>query len=146
MLNREPCVWKPEHGIVIIDSLSEVWLSVLAYKESLDANPRSNSFANWGKAGKIWDKVLHTIQTTPVPIIALARSKMAYEIKRAGDTTSVVGLGLGPILREGTEYAFDYVFTMERGHITCIQPRHNALLRDFCEHHPTVEQLRGVWL
>jgi AAA domain len=127
-----------EYDILVVDSLSGVWGNVLRYKETLDSIPGTNQFANWRKPGEQWDKLLLTLKTLPIPIIATIRSKTKYEVGEKGKPQR---MGYQPIVRDGTEYEFDVWCSMYGQCLTVEQPRHHAALRGLVLTQPTVEDL-----
>jgi hypothetical protein len=106
------------YAALILDSLSHAWLKVLAEKEEYDRNhPKSNSWTNWRIFGPRWDGLMAHVLQAPIHIIATMRSKQAYEQVQSGDKKSVVKLGLQPQVREGAEYEFGLVFSVEQNHL-----------------------------
>lgn len=105
------------YDALVIDSLSHAWLAVLAAKESHDlANPTSNSWTNWRKFGPQWDDLMQHILRAPLHVIATMRSKQAYEQVEQNGRKSVVKLGLQPQVRDGAEYEFGLVFSVNQAH------------------------------
>lgn len=102
---------------LVIDSLSHAWLSVLGAKETYDlANPKSNSWTNWRKFGPMWEGLMQHILHAPIHIIATMRSKQAYEQVESNGRKAVVKLGLQPQVRDGAEYEFGLVFSVNQAH------------------------------
>jgi len=129
--------------VVVVDSLSALWLAVLSYKEALDGRG-GNTYTNWGKATKVWDSVLTAIQSHSTPVVVTVRSKMAYAIEEresgGGRTRNTVAkLGLQPIWRDTSEYAFDILCSMHNRVLSVDQPRHLTRLSglELCEPEPS---------
>lgn len=105
------------YAVVIIDSLSHAWHDVLARKEQYERdNPRANAFTMWGRFTPQWERLVQHILRAPVHVIATARSKQAYEQTEQNGKKSVVKMGLQPQVRDGTEYEFGLVFSLEQTH------------------------------
>lgn len=105
------------YDALVIDSLSHAWLKILAEKEEYDrANPKSNQWTNWRVFGPKWDKLMAHILAAPIHVIATMRSKQAYEQVESGGRKQVVKLGLQPQVREGAEYEFGIVFSVNQAH------------------------------
>ena len=105
------------YSVLVIDSLSHAWLSVLAAKDDYDrASPRSNSWTNWRLFGPRWDGLMQRILDADIHIIATMRSKQAYEQVEKDGKKQVVKLGLQPQVREGSEYEFAVVFSVNQAH------------------------------
>lgn len=102
-------------GVLVIDSLSHVWLAIL---EAMDQyrldNPRANHWVAWGmpQFGKGWNKLMKHILDAPIPIIATMRSKTAYEQQERDGKKEIVKLGAQAQVREGADYEFGLMFTL----------------------------------
>ena len=132
-----------QYGCIVIDSLSEMWLSTLAYKEGLD-RAGGNAFAHWGEAGRLWDDIIRAIQQSPVRVIATLRAEMEYvqETDERSGRKKVQSLGLQPVARtgkRGIEYEFDIWCQMSNQILSVVQPRHCLALDGLVLERPTVE-------
>lgn len=106
-----------KYDALVIDSLSHAWFWVLAKKEDHDrANPKSNQWTNWRIFGPKWDNLMQHILQAPIHIIATMRSKQAYEQVENAGRKQVVKLGLQPQVRDGSEYEFGLVFSVNQAH------------------------------
>lgn len=105
------------YDALVIDSLSHVWQAVLNAKDDHDRNnPKSNSFANWRLFAPKWEGLMQHILNAPIHIIATMRSKQAYEQVEQNGRKQVVKLGLAPQVRDGAEYEFGIVFSVNIAH------------------------------
>lgn len=105
------------YGVVVIDSLSHAWQDVLRRKEQYEAeNPRTNSWTNWARFAPAWERLIQHILASPVHILCTARSKQSYEQTEQNGKKSIAKLGLQPQVRDGTEYEFGIVFSVESSH------------------------------
>lgn len=105
------------YGVVVLDSLTHAWQNVLQRKEQHERdNPRANQFTMWGLFTPAWERLIQHILQVPVHVICTARSKQAYEQSEANGRKQVVKLGLQPQVRDGTEYEFGLVFSLEQTH------------------------------
>lgn len=105
------------YSVVVIDSLTHAWQNVLQRKEQHERdNPRANQFTMWGLFTPAWERLIQHILAVPVHIICTARSKQAYEQTESNGKKSIVKLGLQPQVRDGTEYEFGLVFSLEQTH------------------------------
>lgn len=110
---------REHYDAVVIDSLSHVWLKILENKDAYERdNPKANRFTMWGMAqfGPRWEKLMSYLLHAPIHIVATMRSKQAYEQTDQGGTKKVVKLGLQPQVREGAEYEFGLVFSVNEAH------------------------------
>jgi hypothetical protein len=105
------------YDALVIDSLSHAWLATLGDKEDHDrSNPKSNQWTNWRLFGPKWDALMQHILQAPLHIVATMRSKQAYEQVDSGGKKQVVKLGLQPQVRNGAEYEFGIVFSVNQAH------------------------------
>ncbi len=119
------------YEVGIIDSLSHCWMDVLARKDAYDkANPRSNQWTNWAIFGAEWDALMRKILEAPIHIICTARSKMAHEQVENGGKKTVMKLGLAPQLRDGSEYEFAIVLSVESSHYARVEKDNTNLLTE----------------
>ena len=106
------------YSTVILDSLSHAWNASGGLLEVIDQiAARSNSkntFAAWKEGTPIYNKMIDGIIQSDVHVIATMRSKQDYalEVDERGKQKPVK-LGMAPIQRDGFEYEFDVVFTMD---------------------------------
>lgn len=105
------------YDALVIDSLSHGWLKLLADKEEYDrTHPKSNPWANWGLFGTKWEGLMQHILRAPIHIVATMRSKQHYEQVEQNGRKQVVKLGLQPQVRDGAEYEFGIVFSVNIAH------------------------------
>ena len=107
-------------GVVIVDSFSHAWANeggVLDIKDKISAQAGKNSYTAWGEAGKEQNSLVNTILSVNCHTIVTMRSKMSYALETNDKGKQVpVKLGLAPIQRDDTEYEFDIVLDIARGH------------------------------
>lgn len=119
------------YDALVIDSLSHAWLWTLGAKEDHDrANPKSNQWTNWRIFGQKWDALMQHILQAPIHIIATMRSKQAYEQVDNGGSKKIVKLGLQPQVRDGAEYEFGIVFSVNQAHRAEATKDRTALFAD----------------
>jgi hypothetical protein len=110
-----------DHGYdaLVIDSLSHFWLAILAAKDQYQIdNPRANNWTAWGlpQFGPLWDKVMRHILNAPIHIVATMRSKQAHEQVEENGKKKVVKLGMQAQVRDGADYEFGLVFSVNMAH------------------------------
>jgi hypothetical protein len=119
------------YAALVLDSLSHAWLKVLAEKEDYDrTHPATNSWTNWRIFGPKWDGLMAHILQAPIHIVATMRSKQAYEQTETGGKKKIVKLGLQPQVREGAEYEFGLVFSVEQNHLATASKDRTDLFKD----------------
>ena len=98
----------PNIKIIIIDSLSPSWDSILEKASDIDleGDKKYNSFSKWRhpETKPSWKKMLNEIMSFNGCIIATIREKMKYEMRKVGDTNAVIKIGIEPITQSETEY------------------------------------------
>lgn len=105
------------YDALVLDSITHAWQHVLSAKEEYDrANPKSNQWTNWGRFAPQWDALMKHILQAPIHIVATMRSKQAYEQVENNGKKSIVKLGLQPQVRDGAEYEFGIVFSVNQAH------------------------------
>lgn len=116
--------------VMIIDSLSHAWAGpggILAFVDVKKGNS-NNGFSAWRDATPLHNKLIDTILSAKMHIIATLRVKMEYvQDKDANGKTSVRKVGLQPVQRDGVEYEFDVVADMESASLTVSKTRCPAL-------------------
>jgi hypothetical protein len=120
------------YDALVIDSLTHAWLAVLAAKEDYDRSKQSsNSWTNWRLFGPKWDGLMQHILQAPIHVVATMRSKQAYEqVEKSGGGKQVVKLGLQPQVRDGAEYEFGIVFSVNQAHRAVASKDRTALFTD----------------
>ena len=100
---------------VIIDSLSHEWAGTDGALEQVDRNAvKGNTYVAWGKITPRHNAVIDALMTAPMHVIATLRSKQAYEQDTDENGKKIVRkLGLQPVQREGIEFEFDVVVSMD---------------------------------
>ena len=114
---------KAGYDVLIIDSLSHCYNGVgglLDLHQQATMNRRDrNSFAAWSEITPIQNRLIDTILSAPLHIIATLRTKTAWEVvENDRGKKAPVKVGLSPIQREGLDYEFSVVFDLSSdGHI-----------------------------
>jgi hypothetical protein len=120
-----------DYDVLVIDSLTHAWQFVLNAKDDHDrANPKSNSWTNWRRFAPLWEDLMQSILQAPIHIVATMRSKQAYEQVKSEGKTQVVKLGLQPQVRDGAEYEFGLVFSVNQAHKAEATKDRTALFAD----------------
>jgi hypothetical protein len=120
-----------KYDALVIDSITHAWQFVLNKKDDHDrANPKSNSWTNWRKFAPLWEDMMQDILHAPIHVIATMRSKQAYEQTEKDGKKQVVKLGLQPQVRDGAEYEFGIVFSVNQAHRAEATKDRTALFAD----------------
>jgi hypothetical protein len=107
---------------VILDSLSHAWNGTGGLLEIVDQiaarSNSKNSFAAWKEGTPIYNHLIDAIIQSNVHVIATMRTKQDYimvEKQKSGGGTyqAPEKVGMAPIQRDGFEYEFDVVLTMD---------------------------------
>ena len=106
------------YDVLIIDSLSHAWNGKDGALEQVDkAKSRSqsgNSFTAWRDVTPLHNKMIDTIIGAKMHILATMRAKTEYVMEKDETTGKVKPrkIGIAPVQRDGMEYEFDVVATM----------------------------------
>jgi ABC-type sugar transport system ATPase subunit len=99
------------YDVLVIDSLSHAWTGLGGVLDSVN-NVKGNVFTDgWGKVGTPQqNRLLDSILNAPMHVIATLRVKTDYEVEKdeRGKATPKK-IGLAPVQRDGVEYEFDIV-------------------------------------
>jgi hypothetical protein len=102
------------YDVLVIDSLSHAWNGLGGVLDAVN-NTKGNTFTDgWGKVGTPQqNRLMDAILKCPCHVIATLRVKTDYEVERddRGKVTPKK-VGLAPVQREGVEYEFDIVGSM----------------------------------
>jgi RecA/RadA recombinase len=103
---------------IVLDSLSHAWNGTGGLLEVVDQiAQRSNSkntFAAWKEGTPIYNKMIDAIIQSDIHVIATMRTKQDYalELDDRGKQKPTK-IGMAPIQRDGFEYEFDIVLSMD---------------------------------
>lgn len=111
------------YDVLVIDSLSHAWVGVggaLDQKDQAVAKG-ANNFTAWAKVSPGHARMIDAILACPCHVVATMRSKMEYvleeSVNKAGKTVQTPKkIGLAPVQREGMEYEFDLLLSVDQDH------------------------------
>ena len=109
------------YDVVILDSLTHAWNGSGGLLEVVDEIAKRmktvNTFAAWKDATPIQNRLVDSIVTAPIHVIATMRSKQEYVLEQVEQNGRKVNiprkLGMAPIQRDGLEYEFDVYLDMD---------------------------------
>ncbi|MCL5998753.1 MAG: ATP-binding protein [Chloroflexi bacterium] len=99
------------YDVLVIDSLSHAWAGLGGVLDSVNS-VKGNVFTDgWGKVGTPQqNRLLDAILKAPMHVIATLRVKTDYEVEKdERGKASPKKIGLAPVQRDGVEYEFDIV-------------------------------------
>ena len=106
--------------VLIIDSLSHAWNGkngALELVEVAQRRYRGNTFAAWREVTPLHNALVDAILTSKCHVIATMRTKTEYVLQQNHRGKQVpVKVGLAPVQRDGIEYEFDVVATLDHEH------------------------------
>ena len=107
------------YAVVILDSLSHAWTgkgSALELHDQATAKTR-NSFTAWAAVTPLQNQLIDAILASTCHVIGTMRAKTDYvQQKDERGKTTVEKVGLGAVQRDGIEYEFDVVGTLDQEH------------------------------
>jgi len=101
------------YDVLIIDSITHEWSGeggILDIVEKTPA-PGGNSFARWASVTPKHNRFIETMLQSPIHVIATTRSKTDWQL----DDKKPKKVGLAPQQRDGIDYEFTMVFTVQSG-------------------------------
>jgi hypothetical protein len=141
------------YSVLVIDSLSHAWEYLLEEVDNVQARQRGNSFTAWKSITPIYKQLVEAIVTAPLHIIATMRSKTDYVMEEVtgsdGKTRNVPKkVGLAPVFRQGGEYEFDWMGSMDLEHRLMVEKSRLPQFADRVIHKPDfkVGSEIGAWL
>jgi hypothetical protein len=106
-----------KYTALVIDTMSHAWKAVTDAKEQHELNDsRANKWTLWGIYGPKWDRLLAKVIRSDIHLLVTMRSKMAHEQVEQGGVKKIVKLGMQAQVREGAEYEFSIVFSVNMQH------------------------------
>ena len=98
--------------VIIIDSISHEWETLL----DIQSNMPGNSFSNWAKITPRHNALINKILSSSAHIIATVRSKQDYVLTDKNGKMVPEKVGLKGVQRDGLEYDFTIVFDVNIRH------------------------------
>lgn len=120
--------------VIVIDSLSNAWDDCGGILDQVERKSEqrnsdgkmTNTFTAWQKGTKMYKSLIRAILESPCHIIATMRTKNEYVIDTdERGKTRIRKLGLKPIQREGIDYEFDLVFSLNHEHVATVTKTHS---------------------
>lgn len=101
------------YDVVIIDSITPEWTGVGG---CLDIQNRlGGRYTDWAKVSPRHQKFIDCIIQSPIHVIATCRSKADYKMDET--TKKVTKAGIAPQQREGLDFEFTTVFSLNQNHM-----------------------------
>lgn len=98
--------------VIIIDSISQSWDTLLDYHASL----QGNSFANWAKVTPRMNALVQTMLNSCSHIICTMRTKQDYVLTEKNGKMVPEKVGLKAVMRDGIDYEFTMVLDIDIKH------------------------------
>jgi hypothetical protein len=106
------------YGVLIIDSLSHAWQTLLEEVEKLaKAKYRGNTWSAWSEGTPLQRRLVNAILGFPGHIIATMRSKTEWTTVDNNGKKTPQRVGLAPEQGKGVEYEFDLLIEISTEHI-----------------------------
>lgn len=128
------------YEIIIIDSLSHAWAgeggALDMHDIATQASSSKNSYMAWKEITPWQNRLTNTIIQSPAHIITTLRVKTHYDVVDIGGKKKPIKMGLAPIQKEGLEYEFtsvlsldkdSYLFTSSKDRTGIFEGRHERL-------------------
>lgn len=128
------------YDVLIIDSLSHAWAGpegVLELVDKAAVKYKDNRFSAWRDASPLHNKLVHTIITANMHVIATLRAKTEWVISQDERGRMVPQkVGLAPVQRDGIDYEFDVVMEMDTNHNLYVTKTRCAALDNYVANKP----------
>lgn len=140
--------------VIIIDSISQCWDTLLEYHAGL----QGNSFTNWQKVTPRINAFMQKILQSGSHIICTMRCKQDYVLSEKNGKMIPEKVGLKAVMRDGIDYEFTIVFDINMKHQAIaskdrtnlfmgkpdftITPTTGQIILDWCNDGVTVEMIR----
>lgn len=122
---------KEKYDVLIIDSISHEWTTLMEQKTQYDAAGKGNSFTNWSAFTPQHNKFLSAFLNADLNIICCIRSKQEHILTQNDRGKQVPQkIGLQPIQRDGIEYEFTTVFDLSLTHDASVSKDRTGLFAD----------------
>jgi len=109
---------KAGYPVLIIDSLSHGWQSLLEEVEKLaKAKYRGNTWSAWSEGTPMQRRLVQAILTYPGHVLATMRSKTEWTTIDTNGKKTPQRVGLAPEQGKGVEYEFDLLVEISTEHI-----------------------------
>lgn len=112
--------------VIIIDSITQEWESILQIHSSLPGN----SFTNWAKVTPRHNTFIQKILQSPAHLISTTRTKQDYVLSEKNGKQVPEKVGLKSITREGTDYEFTVVLDIDTKHNAVASKDRTGLFSD----------------
>ncbi|AUD07453.1 AAA family ATPase [Spirosoma pollinicola] len=112
--------------VIILDSISHEWESLLDYQSKLPGN----SFINWSKVSPRHSAFLYRMLCSSAHIIATVRTKTDYVLTDRNGKIVPEKVGLKGIQRDGNEYEFSICFDLDIRHFATTSKDRTRLYMD----------------
>jgi len=99
------------YEVLIIDSITHEWSGEGGCLDIKDKLPGVNDWAKWAKLTPMHQRFIETMLQSPLHIIATVRSKTEWTL----DENKPKKIGTAPQQRDGMDFEFTMVFTVQAG-------------------------------
>lgn len=127
---------KNGYSVVVIDSLSHAWERLVEEADHVAKRSKSgNTFQAWAEVTPIYKKLVEGIVSCGCHVIATMRAKTDYVMEEYTDSagrkkTRPKKVGLAPVFRQGGEYEFDLIGTIDLEHELIVEKSRINFLAD----------------
>lgn len=124
--------------VICIDSISHVWEGkggcLDIHQKVVDTQKYGNSFTAWAKVTPRYNSMVDHIRNASVHIIACGRTKQDYVIEEKNGKSAPKKVGLKVVSRDGTEYEYSVMFSIDMDHHAFAEKDRTGLFMDKPKH------------
>lgn len=136
------------YDVIVIDSLSHAWSGKDGILERVDRKGGMTG-GGWRDATPQHNRLVDAILTCKAHVIVTLRAKTAYEYEK-NDKGKIVPrkVGLAPVQRDGLEYEFDVLLSIDGDHNINVEGTRCEALdgRTFHKQNPEIAGIIKAWL
>jgi hypothetical protein len=108
---------KAGYKCIIVDSLTHAWSGIGGaldmHDKATQSSSTKNSYTAWRNVTPWHNRLVDALVRSPAHIICTMRSKTEHSMVDDNGKKRPVKIGLAPVQREGMDYEFTVVFTLE---------------------------------
>lgn len=131
---------KAEMKVIIIDSLTHEWETIL----DIHSNIPGNSYTNWNKVTPRHNAFVNTMLQADVHVIGTIRAKQDYVLSDKNGKQVPEKVGLKGVQRDGMDYEFTIVFDLNSNLQAKVSKDRTQLFFGKPEFVPTIETGRQI--
>jgi hypothetical protein len=111
------------YDVIIIDTMSKFWNGKggLLEMQEVEARRSGNKWTAWAPVTELYNDLVEELINSKVHVIGTFRAKTQWVVEAdSNNKTRPVKVGTSPIMRDGIEYEFTTMFTLDQQHYASV--------------------------